>query len=437
MNGLVAGKDKKIWQSTHLISLVLLLSTLFNAGFPPWSLALKPDQVLVIANSGAPGSVDLACYYMEKRDIPKTNLLKIKIANKERCRRSEYRKLILNPLRRYLVLAGNSDNLRCLVLVYGVPLVIKPDSLDRTKRRQVKEKRERLRALKVSLEKARNSVKDKKIIEDLRKKIRKIKREIQKISETDQVASVDSELSLARFDRYKLSMWLPNPYFVGYRGSVSKLDAFRERVFMVSRIDAPDYRTAKRIIDDSITVEKTGLRGIAYFDARYPKVGKSPSMYGKYDLSIRKAAELVHKSGAMKVVLDLTPELFRPGSCKHAALYCGWYSLAHYVDAFSWVRGSVGYHIASSECVSLHEKAASYWCIKMLQKGVAATLGPVAEPYLRAFPPPDLFFKFLLEGKPLVEAYFLSKPFVSWRMVLVGDPLYRPFVNHPAFRGHN
>jgi hypothetical protein len=66
---------------------------------------------------------------------------------------------------------------------------------------------------------------------------------------------------------------------------------------------------------------------------------------------------------------------------------------------------------------------------------VTATLGPVAEPYADAFPPPDLFFLRLAEGQyTLVESYFLCLPHLSWRMVLVGDPLYRPFKQGPFTR---
>ena len=32
----------------------------------------------------------------------------------------------------------------------------------------------------------------------------------------------------------------------------------------------------------------------------------------------------------------------------------------------------------------------------------------------------------------LAEAYYRSKPFGSWAMVLVGDPLYNPFKKNPA-----
>ena len=130
----------------------------------------------------------------------------------------------------------------------------------------------------------------------------------------------------------------------------------------------------------------------------------------------------------MTVVVNDKPELFKPGECPDAALYCGWYSLAKYVDAFTWQKGAVGYHIASAECSTLKQKNSQVWCKKMLESGVAATLGPTSEPYLQAFPIPEIFFGLLLDGQlSLAECYALSKPFWSWQMVLIGDPLYRPF----------
>jgi len=63
----------------------------------------------------------------------------------------------------------------------------------------------------------------------------------------------------------------------------------------------------------------------------------------------------------------------------------------------------------------------------MLKDGIAATLGPVNEPYLHAFPDPRAFFGALFDGRCLVEAYYLTQPFNSWQMLLIGDPLYTPF----------
>jgi len=41
---------------------------------------------------------------------------------------------------------------------------------------------------------------------------------------------------------------------------------------------------------------------------------------------------------------------------------------------------------------------------------------------------PEIFFKYLTAGDfSLAECYLLSTPCLSWKQVLIGDPLYRPF----------
>ena len=172
---------------------------------------------------------------------------------------------------------------------------------------------------------------------------------------------------------------------------------------------------------------------IIQLTAHWPRIQDKISFRGKsgyrfYDTSIYRATNLVRETDCMPMIVNNKPEVFQPGQCPDTALYCGWYRLGEYVDAFTWASGSVGYHIASAECRTLKRAHSRVWCKRMLEKGIAATLGPVNEPYVQAFPVPELFFRFLLDGYwTLVEAYALSKPFLSWQMVLVGDPLYRPF----------
>ena len=68
------------------------------------------------------------------------------------------------------------------------------------------------------------------------------------------------------------------------------------------------------------------------------------------------------------------------------------------------------------------------WCKKMIEDGAAAVIGPVDEPYLKAFPDPATFFGLLIKGDlTIAQCYAMSIPFRSWRMVLVADPLYKPF----------
>jgi len=244
----------------------------------------------------------------------------------------------------------------------------------------------------------------------------------------DSRAAVDSELALALAGDYPLEGWLPNPYFLGFHEHKTLLT--RDTVLMVSRLDGPNPATVRRLIDDALLVEKTGLRGRAYFDARWPMPDKQQlGGYALYDAALHTAAEGIRKSGRMDAVrLDADEALFQPGEASQAALYCGWYSLGHYIDAFSWVRGAVGYHIASAECATLKQPGSQVWCKRLLEQGVAATIGPVYEPYVQAFPLPDMFFHALTEGYlSLAESYLISLPYLSWQMVLIGDPLYQPF----------
>lgn len=369
----------------------------------------------------------MARYYMEKRSIPETNLVKVKCTTEERCSRDEYNKGILKPVQNAII--GNVKIIRCIVTMYRVPLVVLPEKPSKAENAKIENYQQRLNALRGKIQQIKKSEASKNQRISLQKEIDEFRAKIRDLQKVSQIAAVDSELSLALFDRYRLDGWQPNPYFVGYRAE--NIVGLRHKVVLVSRLDAPNAKIVRRIIDDSIEVEKTGLAGTAYFDARRTKpVGsRNPNYKTKdYDTSIRDTAELVKKSGLLNVVLDTSPELFQPGDCPDAALYCGWYSLANYVDAFTWKHGSIGYHIASQECQTLRGNGRRFWCKYMLQDGVAATIGPVDEPYLQAFPVPEVFFGLLIGGKhTLVECFFLSKPFLSWRMVLIGDPLYSPF----------
>jgi uncharacterized protein (TIGR03790 family) len=255
-------------------------------------------------------------------------------------------------------------------------------------------------------------------------------RELLKRNET--YASFDSELSLLYWGDYSLFRWVPNLSHYRY----DDLTAGNLKTLMVSRLEAPTFELAKKLIDTAIATEKTGLAGKVYLDARGmrfdPKTEK-PGSYGTYDQSLRDLAARLEEHTSLEVVLNDEARLFQEGDCPQAALYCGWYSLAKYIDAFDWQPGAVGYHLASAEAGTLRTPGSKVWCNAMLEDGICATMGPVHEPYLASFPLPDDFFSLLLSGRyTLAEAYYRTKPFNSWVMVLVGDPLYNPFKKNPA-----
>ncbi len=261
--------------------------------------------------------------------------------------------------------------------------------------------------------------------------IRWIDEQQQLLAKNETYASFDSELSLLYWPAYSLFRWQPNA--LHYR--LDRPEAHFPRTLMVARLAAPSLVRVKEMVDAAIATEKQGLKGKFYIDARgiaYDKAAPKPGSYGQYDQSLRDLAERLKNHTDLEVIDNNEAALFQPGDCPDTALYCGWYSLAKYVDAFDWAPGAVGYHIASSEATTLRKPGASVWCNAMLEDGITATLGPVHEPYLAAFPLPDDFFPLLLCGKyTLAEVYYRTKPFNSWAMTLVGDPLYTPFKNNP------
>ncbi|MCK4379176.1 MAG: TIGR03790 family protein, partial [Deltaproteobacteria bacterium] len=390
---------------------------------------LEPDEVLVIANRLAADSILLAKFYSEKRGIPRQNMLKLRISLAETCSRKDYNQKIATPVRKYLEQQSKEGRrpIRCLLLVYGMPLKVAPapaTSKEKLRQLELRQKREEVEKKLVTLPEKSAEYKQ------LHAELQQVRDELAVQTHSRELAAVDSELSLVMAGDYPLAGWLPNPSYLGYRGK--EIKKMPDVAYMVARLDGPSPEIVRRMVLDSMAAEKTGLAGTAYFDARWPrpepeKSGKLQG-YGLYDNYIHLAAELVRKKSNLKVLLNDKAELFQPGDCPDAALYCGWYRLSHYLDAFDWHRGAVGYHIASGECTTLRKKNGRGWCLGMLRDGAAAVIGPVAEPYVQAFPPPSLFFSLLLDGRfSLAECFALSVPFRSWRMVLVGDPLYRPF----------
>ncbi len=395
-----------------VIKLIFLNIVFFIFSVTPCH-ALQSDELLLIVNRNVPASLELAHYYCDQRHIPARNLLLVDMNTSEDCSRKEYQQQLLQPLRQYLA-SHQGTEIRCLVLFYGIPLRVGAPELSLAEQHE-------LATLELAQQQNQSTPQNDK---QLTQKIAQLRR-------INHLAAVDSEISLAQITTYSLENWQLNPYFAGFQQQLDKLPLRKEQVLLVSRLDAPTPAIVRRMIDDSLYAEQNRLQGKAYFDARWtlPKETNLKG-YAYADASIHKAAKLTAELSTLPVHLDQRERLLQPGEAPQAALYCGWYSLAKYVDAFTWQRGAVGYHIASGEATTLKLKGSQVWCKRMLEDGIAATVGPVAEPYVQGFPVPELFFRFLLDGYyTLVESYFFSTQVLSWQMVLLGDPLYRPFRN--------
>jgi uncharacterized protein (TIGR03790 family) len=424
-----------LWQRVLTINLSLICVVLITAGSS--DAVIKPEEVLVVVNAESQDSVRLGKLYTELRHIPPVNIAEIKVPVQEEITRKKYDEFIAGPIKKAInSIKDNGEKIHCIVTTYGVPLRISLQRPPDTSEEEIKKYEDILRQKEGELSKMKEPPKlwnkffkkpvDKNAVNMLDAEIKKLRFEYNHMYGFDTIAAVDSELALLFSQPYQLAGWMPNPQSLQIRNRIKNAP----RILMVSRLDAPDPGIVERMITTAIEVEKTGLIGKFYLDAR-GLTGKDA--YSEFDENIRETARILQK-GSMPVVLDDKPYLFGIGDAPYAALYCGWYSLGEYKDAFKWANGAVGYHVASAEAKSLHDNKHNYWVKSMLERGVIASLGPVTEPYLTAFPLPSLFFQLLMSGQySLAEVFAMTNPFLSWQMILVGDPLYNPFKQKPAY----
>jgi len=247
----------------------------------------------------------------------------------------------------------------------------------------------------------------------------------------DTAAAFDNELALLWWD-YPRSKWFPNP--LNFKAKVPMVAP----AIMTMRLDGPQSGTARDIILASLKAEIAGLKGQVCLDSRgippLDKHGKTDP-YGAYDQSIRNLEKLLNDHTLMSVTFDDRPELLPAQSARDVAIYLGWYSPNLYVPSCAFSSGAIAMHIASFTMASLHRQGQGLWCRDLLNDGAAATFGPVAEPYLLAFPPADEFVPLLLTGKlTLAEVYWKTTPATSWMMAMIGDPLYMPYKNNPQLK---
>jgi uncharacterized protein (TIGR03790 family) len=248
---------------------------------------------------------------------------------------------------------------------------------------------------------------------------------------------LDNELALVLAEQsYSRANWIINPRNLEVWPSTQiKGSATPPATLMVCRIDGSSPARAMELVDLAIKTEEKGLDGKIYLDARGLR---GTDAYAAYDADIRRAADWLKQHASMEVVLEDTDALLAAKDAPAAALYCGWYSVHQYQESCQWVKGAVGFHVASFEMMTLHTPKEPGWVVNLLDRGFAGTLGPTDEPYLTSFPKPSLFFPLLLSGDfTQGEVWQLTTPMLSWREGYVGDPLYNPFKARPRVKGED
>ncbi|MES2696316.1 MAG: TIGR03790 family protein, partial [Verrucomicrobiota bacterium] len=232
-------------------------------------------------------------------------------------------------------------------------------------------------------------------------------------------SAVDSELSLIAAGTYLINAFVPNPLFQNNAPTEHE----KSQIVKVSRLDAPTFDAANALVDQALAAERTGLLGRAYVD-----IG---GIHASGDRWLNSTATQIEDLG-FDLTVDRDPATL-PATARidAPALYFGWYAGnlngPFTSPDFRFPPGAIALHIHSYSAHTLRSPTAG-WVGPLLARGVTATLGNVSEPYLELTHQPQLFMKALARGATLVDAAYYALPALSWQAILIGDPLYRPFV---------
>lgn len=376
--------------------LLLLLALLQGLTQAATTEPLSPDDVAIVFNSQDDESQALAIEYARLRNIPATNLIPLDLPMEDTISRAQYNTLLRDPLvktfdrevwwSRRADPAGSMipvrTKIRVLLLMKGVPFRIKREA-------------------------AENGPDGK---------------PIRPKQGMENEASVDSELVYLGIEKYSLDGPLNNPYF---QKDLSLTDSSLTPLLFTCRIDAPSYATCKRIITDSMEVEENSLWGFCYLDKALK--GKNYTLGDDWLDAISRH----NRKTGIPTITERTRDTYPTNyPMEEAAFYYGWY--APHMNGpllnpnFKFKKGAIAMHLHSFSAAQLRNPK-RHWVGPILEKGAAATVGNVWEPYLAATHHFNILHERLLAGYSLVEAAHMAMPVHSWQSVVIGDPLYRPF----------
>ena len=386
----------------------LIAGLCFLLGVSTW--AETGESVVVVYNSRLPISKKVAEHYAQKRNVPSEQVLSFFLPEVETISRDEFERSLEQPLweelkkRKLLTYQegkNNSSTQRCnvidakiryIVLCYGVPLKIEPDTSRKEKH-----------AESFPAELRRNE------------------------------ASVESELTILPL------LDLRQPIVGAHQNGLLNFTnraAFHPTngVLMVTRIDGPTPEIAMGLVDKAIEAEKSGLFGNVYVDMR----GIAEPGMKQADDMMKAMAELARLYG-FNVTTEDSSRTFAPGTpLPDTAFYVGWYDQnvsGPFTNEFVQFRpGAFAYHLHSFSARNLRVND-MWWAGPLLKAGATATMGCTEEPYLQATPLMNSFFyRFVNLGFTYGEAALAAQPWLSWQIAVIGDPLYRPFPKNQKAR---
>ena len=384
---------KPILLSGNRISGVLLTAALL-LGPAAISHAQSAENVAVVINEASPDSKRVGEYYVQKRKVPASNVIRIQTELNEEIGRPVYTRTIEQPIASALRREGLHDRVLYLVLTKGIPLRVTGTE-----------------------------------------------------GRTGSSASVDSELTLLyrllTGRQVALTGSVPNPYSLGVR-SIREAQPFTHRtydIFLVARLDGFSVEDVLALIDRAqqpraaagrIVLDQrgglsdaTGDGWLADAAARLRDLGHGPNVVledttraarnvddvvGYYSWGSNDPQNRERRVNMRFVPGALASTFVSNGARTFQTPPENWLPSSDSSDKNQWFAGSPQ-SLAGD----------------LIREGVTGVAASVAEPYFDGAVRPQILFPAYLAGFNLVESFYLALPFLSWQTVVIGDPLCAPF----------
>ena len=332
--------------------------------------AHTPDRILVIANQNSSESQAIADYYVKKRAIPSSQLCLIDTTTSDTIDRESFEQQILRPVAEYLAENLLQDQILYVVTTQGVPLIVEGDS-----------------------------------------------------GPVGDLASVDSELALLYrylvFGEYSYFGRIENPYFI-YQAEPEELRPFNRKeydIYLVTRLMGKTLKDVEALVDRSL--DPSGSDGVYFLDLRSRR-GSIPADWLEETAALLQAQRHT-----------ITREILIKETL---AGYAGWDALVD-PSQLQWAAGGLAVLLGESDPSFLERPdipvpASELFTAEIsgfVASGASGFGGFVANPTIDGNFRPNILFASYLSGHNLAESYYRSLRYLSWRHVVVGDPLLSPY----------
>ncbi|GAB4250335.1 MAG: hypothetical protein Kow00109_26260 [Acidobacteriota bacterium] len=333
--------------------------------------------VLVVYNGTVADSIELARSYARAHGLPDERLCSLVVPAADMISRNVYEKAVEEVVGRCLLEKGLQDEVLYLVLVQGTPIWIHGDP-----------------------------------------------------GRVGDLASVDSELTLLYRKLVGSSVEVfgkvENPYFqLDPKGPTAPFRRVDHDIYLVTRLTGPDTEAVRGLISGGDPAEATTAAPPAVgFDLPSPGssllhdwVRTGATVLQQRGLSIRidESAEAIGEAQRWNGFILVHP--FQPTGPPAAAIPSALGSRAISLVLFETeetLRSPADWLTAS--------RGAAF---ELIARGAKGTFFFVADPTLDGYPRPQIFLPAYFAGRNWAESAYAGTRYLSWRLVVVGDPLLR------------